>query len=345
MLAFFMTMKNSDILTLAHSFLAKAFGVLDQKNISLEKHWHIDHLCYRTQTQVEYEEVKRDFLSFSTLLIESEVNTRLISTFKLETPIVFGEWEIDLIEVPAPKSGKITPRGFEHFEIVCDVEFDEIKKRYPHGSFSDKGLVKDFNQELELAFDDFAIKFHYLSLESVVNVEKNPLVFNSLEELGILKTLKDFNPLVAGTFPLGLNTTDSDIDILIKVADFKEMKSILDREFSNCSDYKYSEEVIKGELSLVCSFIHHSIAYEVFGQKIHPLKQDGYRHFLIEERLLKNRDHSFFEKIKTLRLSGVKTEPAFAEVLDLHGNPYQALLDIQKKSNRELRELLIKKLF
>ena len=113
----------------ALDFLALAFAELERKNFVLEKRWPIDHLCYRTSTEDNYLIIKRLFESFSKLLIESEVNGRLISTFKLEAPIVFREWEIGLIEVPAPKKGK-------------------------------------------LVTDGFAVKFHHMSLESVIEIER-----------------------------------------------------------------------------------------------------------------------------------------------------------------------------
>lgn len=166
-------MSFNEIKAQANSFLTMAFAELERKNFALDKHWHIDHLCYRTSTQENYLSTKKQFESFSKLLIESEVNGRLISTFKLPASIIFNDWEIDLIEVPAPKAGKITTDGFEHFEIVCDLTFDEIKSRYAQCQFDESGLAKNFNQELEVIFDSFALKFHHLSLESVINIEMN----------------------------------------------------------------------------------------------------------------------------------------------------------------------------
>lgn len=164
-------MTLNEMITQANEFLTKAFAELERKNFALDKHWHIDHLCYRTSTQENYQTVKKRFESFSKLLIESEVNGRLISTFKLPQPIIFKNWKIDVIEIPAPKKGKITNDGFEHFEIVCDLSFDEIKKLYAGFKFDESGLSKKLNPELEVVFDGFALKFHRLYLEEVIKLE------------------------------------------------------------------------------------------------------------------------------------------------------------------------------
>jgi predicted metalloenzyme YecM len=324
----------------AQDFLKRAFAELEQNHFTLDEHWHIDHLCYRTSTQENYIATKRQFELFSKLLIESEVNGRLISTFKLPTPIIFKDWEIDLIEVPAPKLGKITTDGFEHFEVVCDLTFDEIKSRYAGFQFDESGLAKAFNQELEFSFNGFALKFHPMSLESVVNVEANPHVFSALHTSNILKILKPFRPLVAGTFPLNINVADSDIDILISTKDLGLAKKTLIENFGDAPNFNAGEILVKGEPTLVISFSYQGMDFEIFGQRTPSIKQQGYLHFLIEERLLKIGGSLFAEKIKQVRAEGLKTEPAFAKVLGLKGDPFEELLILQKQSNAALKALL-----
>ncbi|MFO6431650.1 DUF4269 domain-containing protein [Erythrobacter sp. W302b] len=69
-------------------------------------------------------------------------------------------------------------------------------------------------------------------------------------------------------------------------------------------------------------------------------EQVGWRHFLIEKRLLELGGDGFRSAIKNRRRCGMKTEPAFAEILNLRGDPYQALLDIESWSNDALTRLL-----
>lgn len=152
-------------------FLARVFSEIENANIDL-KDWLIDHICYRTSSEENYQESKNYFANLGELLIESEVNGRLIATYKLDEPIKYRDYIIPLVEVPAPKKGKITFEGFEHIEVVIDCSFEDILEAYPHCSFETKGTSKELNPELEIEFGDCAIKFHHQSLEEVIEIEK-----------------------------------------------------------------------------------------------------------------------------------------------------------------------------
>ena len=321
-------------------FLNQLFEKINRHKIKIEEHWNIDHLCYRVNTDEDYRHFKNELTQFSNLLIESDVNGRLISTFKLHQPIYFNGWSLDLVELPAPKIGKKTIEGFEHIEIVCDLDFNDIKKLYSNCQFDEGGLKKTFNQELEINIDEVAIKFHHLSLESVIQLEKNTHVFSNIKELKILEDFKKYQPLVAGTFPLGLAVQNSDVDVIMSTEDLDQIKSELTSHYSHFKDFKIKTELVKNEPSLICNFIFQGIPFEIFIQRLDSVKQTAYRHFLIEERLLKLGRNPLLEKISASRQRGLKTEPAFAEALGLVGDSYQILLDLQRKSEAELNLLL-----
>lgn len=323
----------------ATQFLTKVFRQFESNHFALASHWHIDHLCYRTSTPEQYAYFKYEFSNFSNLLIESEVNGRMISTFKLHSPIKFNDWKIELLELPAPKKNKTFIDGFEHLEVVCDCPFDEIKKALSQLQIDESGLIKDFNQELEIVFDGFAVKFHHLSLESVINLESNRQVYNAIRNSDVLSFLKPFNPLIAGTFPLNLYLDSSDVDILITANNFDLVSRILDEKLKHFPSYKRRESIVDDEKALVVTFVFDGVNFEIFGQHIPSIKQRGYRHFLAEERLLKIGGMDFRDEITKLRRKGLKTEPAFATLLGLEGDPYEELLILQKKSNRELQSL------
>lgn len=155
----------------AKLFLDELFKEIEKSQIDL-KNWPIDHICYRTSSLENYEQSKQYFSQFGELLIESPVNGRLIATYKLKNPISYKEYQIPLVEVPAPKTGKVTAEGFEHIEVVIDCPFSEIMEKYTHCHFDKKGLNKELNAELEIIFENCAIKFHHQSLEDVILIEK-----------------------------------------------------------------------------------------------------------------------------------------------------------------------------
>jgi predicted metalloenzyme YecM len=77
------------------------------------------------------------------------------------------------VEVPHPKKNKPITRGFEHFEVVINISFDDFRKKYPQFTYIETGLSKKINPELEIEFKNGAIKFHHMRLEKVVELEKS----------------------------------------------------------------------------------------------------------------------------------------------------------------------------
>jgi hypothetical protein len=58
-------------------------------------------------------------------------------------------------------------------------------------------------------------------------------------------------------------------------------------------------------------------------------EQTAWRHFLVERRLLELGGPVFRAAVACERAHGMKTEPAFAAVLRLEGDPYRALLYLE----------------
>ncbi len=310
----------------AHLFIEKIRPELNSLN--LPAHWDFDHICYRVETPAQYGNTQTVLQTIGALLAESQVNGRLISTFKLNKPLTYDSTRrIDLIELPMPKiTGKSHQEGFEHLEIVCDESFTDLKKRLSHLTFSDSGLKKNFNQELEFQLSDFNIKFHHLSLESVIRLENNQPVFTALKESKILEILQAYSPLVVGTFPLELATPESDIDIIIQI-DPRESEN-LKAALAHYHDVHFSVT----DFTLSAQFEWNQVKFEVYGEIKPVFEQNGFLHFNIEERLLKYRTPEWRSALQALRNKGLKTEPAFAQLLNLSGDPFEALLKLQKQS-------------
>lgn len=130
-----------------------------------------DHLCFRVETMDEYTEYKNALLAAGTLLTEAPVNGRPIPTFLLNKPFRIGSHSIPLLELPAPKSGAHYSTGFEHAEFVIKESFDLFAARFLSLNFSKSGN-KNINPELCLKTRWGQAKFHHLSLERVIEIEK-----------------------------------------------------------------------------------------------------------------------------------------------------------------------------
>lgn len=153
------------------NFLKKISRHLIAKNLNTSD-LLIDHLCYRVATEQRYFELKKELEKENKLLIESKVNGRSISVFKLNQPIRFQFWEIPLLELPSPKAGSRYKEGWEHIECVMNESLESFMKKYPNLDFDLKGLSKSTNKEVRLKLGNLSVKFHEMSLEEVIQNEK-----------------------------------------------------------------------------------------------------------------------------------------------------------------------------
>lgn len=321
-------------------FIKRLFQEFQQSTENfLKPHWDIDHLCYRTSNLEKYQQVCQSLSLFARKLAESNVGGRPISTFKLSVPFRVEGFYIDVVEVPAPKTGEALADGFEHFEVVLDIPFGHLIQ-----AMQNKGLVvsvsgKSLNNEIKVKLSSGTVKFHAMSLESLIRFE-GCRAFESLSQLKILDTLKEFDPLIAGTFPLGTYTNESDVDLILEMKSKAKLISALEENFSACPGFKITHLEVQSRETLLCNFDFKKIPYEIFAQDVPSIQQSAYRHFLIEERLLKLGSEKFFQRIQQYRSEGLKTEPAFAKALGITSEPFEALLSMQKISNVEVLEFL-----
>jgi len=326
--------------TTATFFLRDLFQQCSQSKIEIEPHWDIDHLCFRVETEDEYRKFQANFLEFSELLIESPVQGRLISTFELLNPIVFNDRVISLVELPAPKLGKKVKTGFEHIEVVCALSFEELRRKYSHLKIDDKGLNKSFNREFEIELDRASVKFHHSSLASVIRLEQNSKVFQTLMKSELLQSFKDCDPLIAGTFPLGLETESSDIDLLLNSCDLLDIEHRLKSSYQQRSNFRLDKYKVKENPTLICHFDFEGVPFEIFVQSIPTVRQDAQRHFVIEDRILKLGGALFKERVREQRRLGLKTEAAFVKALGFNDpDPFQFLLNFCDSTDKELAKL------
>jgi predicted metalloenzyme YecM len=153
-------------------FLEKTFNFLKDDNIDVSN-YELDHICYRVETITRYNELKLFLSNFGSLLTETEIGGRLISTFKLTSPILFENRKIYCLELPSPKFGSRYKEGFEHIEFVISESFEKFMNKYSRINFNTRALSKSINKDISIKYIDCSIKFHHNTLEYVIKYEQN----------------------------------------------------------------------------------------------------------------------------------------------------------------------------
>lgn len=156
--------------------------------------------------------------------------------------------------------------------------------------------------------------------------EKQQKSYKVLAENDILEKLSSFAPTLVGTIPINIDIANSDLDIICYVPDKQPFISTLKRSFSQEKGFIISENPALNAVK--ATFFISDFEFEIFGQNIETTKQNGYRHMLIEHKILLEKGETFRQEIIKLKEQGTKTEPAFAKLLGLEGNPYEALLKL-----------------
>ena len=172
--------------------------------------------------------------------------------------------------------------------------------------------------------------------------QKGALVADCIFRNSILEHLSKFNPVVAGTLPIAVDTAESDIDILCECMDLGAFNQIADHVFSGFADYARHDRAPTRHVgqAVVVRFTCEGLPFEIFATDCPTSEQFGFVHMLVEARILALLGDSFAQKLRDLKQAGVKTEPAFAQLLGLDGDPYITLAGFADLSPTELIDRL-----
>lgn len=155
----------------------------------------------------------------------------------------------------------------------------------------------------------------------------------------LFRDLEPFQPTLVGTYPLGLQVDGSDFDIACTCDDLDAFEQALRATLSDLGITQARIERLALP-ALVAAFDLGDVAIEIFGQALPVHAQRGFRHMVIEGRLLVHGGAALRTRVGELKRGGMKTEPAFAHVLGLAGDPYVALLELEAWSAERLRTLV-----
>ncbi len=159
---------------------------------------------------------------------------------------------------------------------------------------------------------------------------RQQLAYKELLALEIMEKLEAHNPLLAGTIPIGIDISSSDLDIVCHCKDVYPFSKKLIDLFGKQKHFRIQTKLVSKVPTCIANFQGMHFPIEIFGQAISSMQQNAFRHMLIEHAILQEKDSIFTQKIIHLKKSGIKTEPAFAQLLGLKGNPYHVLLKLKE---------------
>ena len=162
--------------------------------------------------------------------------------------------------------------------------------------------------------------------------DRQKKAYVAIAELGVFSALSAYSPVLCGTYPIDIDITGSDLDIVMRVDDFGAFSTRVDQLYGKLPGYRMREKEIRGVPSIKVNFAFGGFPFELFGQPVAAVEQYAYLHMVVEAYLL-HKHPVIRNEIVRLKEQGMKTEPAFAQVFGLMGDPYETVLAL----GREMR--------
>ncbi|PRH87150.1 DUF4269 domain-containing protein [Labrys okinawensis] len=161
----------------------------------------------------------------------------------------------------------------------------------------------------------------------------------ALQATGLLDLLRAYDPHVAGTPPLGVDLPASDIDILCHAPDALAFTRTIWQALVGAPAFSIHQWTGGGR-PVIATFTAQGWCFEIFASIQPVAEQAGWRHFLVERRLLALGGEALRSSVVQHRQAGLKTEPAFAAALGLKGDPYRDLLELHRQTDGDLVAIL-----
>lgn len=169
---------------------------------------------------------------------------------------------------------------------------------------------------------------HFLNTVSYLQhgTTRQQQAFYALTANAVIEKLQAFTPILVGTIPLNIDIESSDLDILCCWQNEDDFIKKVHDNFKEYERFKLQQFEVNEQNTVIANFRCNDFEIEIFGQSTPVMQQMGYLHMIAEYNILQHYGEDFRQQIVALKSSGYKTEPAFAKLLNLKGDPYVALL-------------------
>ena len=178
---------------------------------------------------------------------------------------------------------------------------------------------------------------NWKSIDYLLHGNKKQIkAYDAIIKSSILEILNEYNSILVGTIPIEVDIDDSDLDIICEVYDFNNFIKVLNNNFGEYENYILKNKQNDYNQIIVANFRFMGFEFEIYATSFPTETFNGYKHMLIENRILDLLGKEFREKVIALKIEGLKTEPTFAKLLGLSGDPYDELLKLKDCSNQEI---------
>jgi hypothetical protein len=163
--------------------------------------------------------------------------------------------------------------------------------------------------------------------------------FATLSALNILPVLRDYDPILVSTVCLDIATSTSDLDIICEIHDHEQFLTHVTHCFGNQAGFS-SRTSDRVPIATVIQFFTKDFEIELFAQALPVEQQVAYQHLCQTHRIIQLGGEWVRRTIQKLKMDGMKTEPAIAKLLNLGGDPYQAVLRLGEITDTTLLSMI-----
>lgn len=158
----------------------------------------------------------------------------------------------------------------------------------------------------------------------------------ALHHTQVMALLGAFQPTLVSTIWVNLHINTSDVDILCCYSTAESFVDCCDASLGMFDRYCLQ----KKQGYVLVSFYVGAVEFEIYATTTPIQQQLGYRHFMIMRKLVNIGGLALCKKVKSLKQQGNKTEPALCKILNIIGDPYREILQVEHWSDGEIQQRL-----
>lgn len=150
---------------------------------------------------------------------------------------------------------------------------------------------------------------------------KQQAAWSACRQLNLFENLKYYQPTLCGTIPIMVDVESSDLDVICEVKDFDRFEAIICHHYHDYDRFRLKKSAEK----VKANFLFKGFEFEIYGKNQPVCEQNAYLHMMTEHMILK-REPSLREQVIQLKRNALSTEAAFCDLMQIEGDPYEALI-------------------